>query len=604
MMRPIRNIGRLSYRLKIMLTASSITLAISVLLSLFSWHLSVRIFEQQEVKLLQRSALGICDQINTTLDMVQSLTVPLIQDDAISRISRLQAPTMEATAEDTAYLSKIVDRILSGSAASTSASIQFISIFLKNGYELSTIPSSYTPFRSYDNCLSAMKACGISDLNGYIPTCWVDSITLQGGNRSNYLVGMRFLYENITLEKIGVVVIGIQPTTLQQIFNNSLISSASLIRSDGKILISSWSAEVGRFLDAPPTLAAEFSSVSSSTIIPSADGGSSFLFRLSGRTAYLLCPIEENLLNKGPFLDKYAIYVIVITLGAFVLSLLLAWFSSKGLTRSLIRLKATVQKVYDGDLKARFQPREQDEIAYLGLKINDMLEQVETSLLLQEQDAAEKRDLELRLMRAQINPHLLYNTLNSILWIIRQKDMEKAEHLILSLGNFFKLALSKGDDEIPLSNEIAMIQRYLDIQNLGRGKHLVLCDEVNEPWRSCSLLRLTLQTLVENSVIHGFSDWRDDGIITISARAADTHTLLITVTDNGIGILPEDITSLTAQINSSVSAEHRNHYGLWNVNRRIKNKYGPQYGLSIESEVGCYTSITITTPIKKEGNHD
>lgn len=585
-----------------MLTASSITLVISVLLSLFSWHLSVRIFEQQELALLQRSTLGIYDQINTTLDMVQSLTVPLIQDAAITRISRLQEPTEDITAEDTAQLSKTMNSILSGSAASTSASIQFISIYLKNGYELSTIPSAYTPYQGYDSCLDAIQACGISDLNGYIPTCWVDNITLQGGNRSNYLVGMRFLYENVTLEKIGVVVVGIQPSTLQQLFSNSLASSTSLIRSDGKILISSQSAKVGHFHNTPPALSAAPSSAS--TIVPNKDGSSSFLYRLTGGTTYLLCPIEENMLNKAPILEQFTKYVFLLTTGAFVLSLLLAWFSSKGLTRSLVRLKETVQKVYDGDLKARFHPKEQDEIAYLGLKINDMLEQVETSLLLQEQDAAEKRDLELRLMRAQINPHLLYNTLNSVLWIIRQKDMEKAEHLILSLGNFFKLALSKGNDEIPLSNEISMIQHYLDIQNLGRGKHFSLCDNVNEPWRSCNLLRLTLQTLVENSVIHGFSDWRDDGTITISAQPADDDTLLITVTDNGIGILPEDIADLTTQMSAPVSTEHRDHYGLWNVNRRIKNKYGTQYGLSIESEVGCYTSITIKTPINKEATHD
>jgi len=603
-MKPIRHIWKLRYREKIMLTASSITLAISILLSLFSWHLTVGIFEQQEIELLQRSALGIYDQVNTTLDMVQSLTVPLIQNDAISHISRLQEPTPELTAEDTHQLSKTMDSILSGSAASTSASVQFISIFLKNGYELSTIPTAYTPYQSYDSCLAAIRDCGIADLNGYIPTCWVDNIALQGGNRSNYLVGMRFLYENVTLEKIGVVVVGIQPSTLQRIFSNSLVASTSLIRSDGKILISNRSADVGRFVEAPALIASDLSPAASSTVISGADGSSFFLYRLSGGTAYLLCPIEENLLNKGPFLNQYTKYVVMLTLGAFSLSLLLAWISSKGLTRSLLRLKETVQKVYDGDLKARYQPRGQDEINYLGLKINDMLEQVETSLLLQEQDAAEKRDLELRLMRAQINPHLLYNTLNSALWIIRQKDMEKAEHLILSLGNFFKLALSKGNDEIPLSNEIAMIQHYLDIQNLGRGKTFSLQDEVAEQWRSCRLLRLTLQTLVENSVIHGFSDWRDDGTITISAQAADQDTLRITVTDNGIGILPEDIAALSAQLNSPVSTEHRDHYGLWNVNRRIKNKYGPQYGLSIESEVGCYTSITITAPIQKEIAYD
>src|SRR5699024_2963921 len=156
------------------------------------------------------------------------------------------------------------------------------------------------------------------------------------------------------------------------------------------------------------------------------------------------------------------------------------------------QLKSVVQRVYDGELTARFQTDRHDEIAYLGLKINDMLEQVEASFRIQECDAMEKKNLELRLMQSQINPHLLYNTLNSVLWIIRQGDLQKAEEPIFALSSFLKLALSKGSEEIPLASEIDMIRCYLELQNLGRGKAFSLRDEVPEPWRSCRILRLTL----------------------------------------------------------------------------------------------------------------
>ena len=283
--------------------------------------------------------------------------------------------------------------------------------------------------------------------------------------------------------------------------------------------------------------------------------------------------------------------------------MLLSWLGAKGLTRSLMRLKAVVQRVYEGDLSARFQTDQNDEIAYLGRKINDMLEQVEDFFRTQERDAAEKQNLELRLMQAQINPHLLYNTLNSVIWIIRQKDMEKAEELILSLGSFFRLVLSKGNEEVPLSSEISLIQYYLKVQNLGRGKAFTLRDEVPERFRACKVLRLTLQPLAENAVIHGFSDWRDDGQLVLTAEAGG-GALLVALTDNGIGILPEELEALTAELETYPPQGERSHYGLYNIHRRIQNKYGRAYGLRLESEVGDYTRMTLRLPLEEERNDD
>ena len=363
--------------------------------------------------------------------------------------------------------------------------------------------------------------------------------------------------------------------------------------------------DLGQVIDQADAMIALYVSDGGSHKVTLENGAKAFVYRMSGGASWLVCPIDENLLAHSTAANEYYRFVIPITLAALVLALLLSWISSKGLTKSLVRLKGVVQKVYDGDLTARFHTEQHDEIAYLGLKINDMLEQVEDFFRTQERDAAEKKNLELQLMQSQINPHLLYNTLNSALWIIRQGDKEKAESLILSLSSFFKLALSKGNEEITLANEISMIQYYLKLQNLGRGKSFSLRDEVPEAWRSCKILRLTLQPLVENAVIHGFADWRDDGEVMISAWADEAREQLqVVLSDNGIGILPEDLNALMEDLHTYPPAKEHKHYGLYNVERRIKNKYGPQYGLSIESEVGDFTKITLTLPINKEKQYD
>ena len=229
------------------------------------------------------------------------------------------------------------------------------------------------------------------------------------------------------------------------------------------------------------------------------------------------------------------------------------------------------------------------------------MESIEDLFQTQERDAAIKRDLELRLMQSQINPHLLYNTLTSTAWYIRQNDAEKAEQLLLALGSFFKLALSSGNDSVPLADELNMIRHYLQVQNLGRGKDFIFQDCVPDALRSYKIPHLSLQPFVENAVIHGFSNYMDDGCITVSAQAdADAETLSITVEDNGLGILPQELDALMNAIHTYPPRGDQTHFGLYNVERRIKNKFGSAYGIRIESEVGQYTRAILLLPFGKE----
>lgn len=596
---------KLSYSHKIMLMTSLIILVVALLLSLFSWSSSSRLFMQMERELLTRNVESTHSQLNTALDTVQSLTTQIVRSQPLDALCDRQELSEASARYYDAQLASTIRTVISTSAASTTSAIQFINVYLKNGYTCGSLAKDYLPYQSFTDCVSAMQARGITSLDGYVPGCWFDDLSVQGsGISARCLVGMRFLYEDVTLEKIGVIVVGIKQSSLQNIFSTSS-ADMLMVRSDGTVISATQSKNIGETVENMEVLLAHVASGSTSAIASLPDGTESFIYRMAGGASWLVCPIDAGMLGSSEAAVQYSRQVVIISLLAVGLALLLSWFSSKNLTRSLVRLKGVVQKVYDGDLTARFQSDQNDEIAYLGVKINDMMEQVEAFFYVQEQDAAEKRNLELQLMQAQINPHLLYNTLNSVIWIIRQRDMEVAEQLILSLGSFFKLALSKGNEEVPLSDEISMIQFYLEIQNLGRGKAFLLHDCVKEQWRRFKLLRLTLQPLVENAVIHGFSDWRDDGEITISAEeSADGTQLQVCVTDNGIGILPTELEALLEDLHAYPPSKEHKHYGLYNVERRIKNKYGRQYGMTIESEVGDYTRVILTLPLNKEEHHD
>ena len=590
--------------MKILLLTFSIILLLALILSAASWTLSSSLFSGMERELLGQNVESVYVQLSTATDTANNFMTQVVHSDGMKLLLKAEGP--DDMADGARQLDRSIQAALRTSAASATSSLQFINVYLKNGWQGGSVSADLLPYQNFSQWEAAvLEAAGAEESGGYVPTCWIDDVNFRGdGIFGHCLIGVRFLYDRVTLEKVGVIVVGLKQSYLEDIFS-AFDTDIFLVRRDGKVIATGKRKQLGAPLEQAGDMIAAFDSGDRSHLVSLESGSEAFVYRMSGGASWVVCPVDENLLAHGEAADTYRQIALVVTVGALTLALLLSWLSSKGLTRSLLQLKSVVQRVYDGELTARFQTNRHDEIAYLGLKINDMLEQVEDFFRIQERDAVEKKDLELRLLQSQINPHLLYNTLNSVLWIIRQGDLKKAEELIFSLSSFFKLALSKGSEEVPLASEIELIRCYLELQNLGRGKAFSLRDEVPERWRNCRILRLTLQPLVENAVIHGFCDWRDDGEITLSAQAGETEgQLRVTLCDNGLGILPEELDALMRDLHTYPPAKERRHYGLYNVERRIENKYGKEYGMTIESEVGEFTRITLTLPVTEERPHD
>lgn len=600
----MKHLQKLSFAGKILLLTFLIILFMALILSFTSWRLSSSLFSDMSKELIGQSVNSIYIQLSTATNTANNLVTQVIHSSGMQAIMAAEHPEEETAGIEA--LNNEIQSVLKNSATSPNATLQFINVYLKNGWKGGSLPPEALPHDTFSQwCDLALDAAGVSAYDTYVPICWLEDVNLRSsGVYGHCLVGVRFLYDNMSLEKIGAVVVGIKQSGLRDIlstYNTTLF----LVHRDGKIIAAPTEWQLGDTFEQAEPIIRAFTGNTRSHLVQLPDGSETYVYKMSGGASWLMCPIDQELLTHSTASTTYGRMAVAITLVALALTLLLAWASSKGLTRSLRQLTSMVQKVYDGDLSARFQTNQHDEIAYLGLKINDMLEQVDASFRIQERDAMEKKDLELQLMQAQISPHLLYNTLNSALWLIRQGDTEKVENLIFSLSSFFKLALSKGQEEIPLSSEIAMIQRYLEVQNLARGKSFHLRDEVPEHWRAYRILRLTLQPLVENSVIHGFCDWRNDGEVVLSLQPDEAAgQLRIVLCDNGIGILPEELEALMLDLHTYPPAKEHRHYGLYNVERRIKNKYGSQYGMQIESEVGEFTKITLTLPVTKETSHD
>jgi len=277
----------------------------------------------------------------------------------------------------------------------------------------------------------------------------------------------------------------------------------------------------------------------------------------------------------------------------------IAMLLSKGLSSSLLTLKKTVEAVHDGDMNARYISESKDEIAYLGERFNDMLDRINSFFQEHKDYESAKSTLEIKLLQSQINPHLLYNTLDSVLWALDRQDIAQGKEIIYSLSNFFRISLSSGNDLIPLMDELVLIENYINVQRAARNKQYALKINVDEKLADLCILKLSIQPVVENAILHGFSGFRDDdsGIITITAKMApDDKAVTIIVEDNGIGIEEQRLSGINELLKAFPLKDEIKSFGLYNIQRRLNAQYGEDYGLHFESELGSFTRVFIKTP--------
>ena len=210
------------------------------------------------------------------------------------------------------------------------------------------------------------------------------------------------------------------------------------------------------------------------------------------------------------------------------------------------------------------------------------------------QQEGQKRRSELEVLQSQINPHFLYNTLDSVIWMTEAGQQAEAIQMVTSLARFFRISLSKGKNIIPLSDELEHARHYMNIQQIRYKNRFAAKIESGEGTEGLYTLKLIVQPLLENAIYHGMAGAEDDGEITVAARR-EGEDLVIDVSDNGVGIPPETAASLLdadrPQVHTAGSGT-----GVRNVHQRIRLTFGARYGLTILSEPDEGTLVRIRLP--------
>ncbi|WP_379150652.1 sensor histidine kinase [Paenibacillus sp. sgz5001063] len=273
--------------------------------------------------------------------------------------------------------------------------------------------------------------------------------------------------------------------------------------------------------------------------------------------------------------------------GVIVLSISLSWL----IASPIRKLERTVKLVGEGDLNSPIDVSGPYEVEQLSRRFNLMLQRIRQLMdqIIYEQET--KRKGELEVLQSQINPHFLYNTLNSVIRLAERGKTDEVVTMIQSLSKFFRISLSKGKNMITMQEELDHIRHYLVIQSFRFKNRFRYEIKAQDEVLPCQTIKLILQPIVENALYHGIEMMPDEGLITITAELQE-GLIVIRISDNGLGMNPETLKTILSGGKSSGGSG----VGVRNVNERIGLVYGREFGLTFESEIEEGTTVTIIFP--------
>lgn len=301
--------------------------------------------------------------------------------------------------------------------------------------------------------------------------------------------------------------------------------------------------------------------------------------------------------------QSFFVSMIEISVIAFVAVLLLIVFISHyiplSISRPITELVEVTQQVSQGNLQVRSHVNTGVEAKQLSESLNTMIDKINALLEQVKKEQIRIRKAEFELLQAQINPHFLYNTLDTIIWLAESDEQKQVVHMVESLSDFFRTSLNQGKDIISIKEEIQHVRSYLEIQQMRYQDILEYEIDVPEEFYQNTIPKITVQPLVENALYHGIKNKRGKGKITVRGYREDSFFIL-EVRDNGIGMQTERLVQVRNALLYKQLAESK-VYGLYNVNERIRLNCGEEYGLRISSTYQEGTTVKILLPDADSG---
>ena len=310
----------------------------------------------------------------------------------------------------------------------------------------------------------------------------------------------------------------------------------------------------------------------------------------------ILCEVLP--LNQiSPNLNAIRATVGLVFLSCVAIGFSLSLLFTRYLTRPIMRLIDHMEVISSGDFSRNPHIESNDELGIIGRQINEMSAHVSVLMENRIRYEQEKMSLEIKMLQAQINPHFLYNTLDSIKWIATMQHNAGIVRAVSALSSLLKNMAKGFHEKVTIRQELDFLDNYITIEKIRYMELFDVAITVDDPMLyDAYIIKLTLQPLVENSIFSGIEPSGKPGLIQIHIFSRE-QVLYISIRDNGIGISDENIARMLTDT-SRVTKHYMSGIGLPNVDRRIKLVYGQEYGLTIDSELGVYTCVTVSLPLE------
>jgi two-component system, sensor histidine kinase YesM len=403
------------------------------------------------------------------------------------------------------------------------------------------------------------------------------------------------------LKTKGVLIIDFKSELLDQLFKVNLFSNPDSNKTESGIMISSQNGQVIYSLNKNLFSPKDIQVLKDHSVLTGLNG-------LEYRMVTIFNPdtgwnltgyFQENkLYDPIKHLGKYIILIIGISM---IFCFFLSFYISRRISNPIRYLQRLMDNLGNGDFSSYFKLKRRDELGQLGYRFNQMIEKINELIQLVYDEQSKKRKAEVTALQLQINPHFLYNTLESINSLARKNKQLEISKMIVLLGKLMRLSISTFDEMIPIWREVEYVRYYIELHKYRLNKKIDYKIEMDEEIQSLSTVKWILQPVVENAILHGLDPItnQEDVIHQIEIKGwLEADTVYLQVTDNGIGIPSTTLNEIRNNLeeNAEEMVKYKQKIGLFNVQSRIRMHYGNEYGMTIESSAETGTTVTLKLP--------
>ncbi len=563
------------------------------ILSIFSFNLYSEEIQQTVIKSSIQSNEQINKNLDTFLGMLSKLSEYPVKDNKIKNLLTKDYTKYEFAEYEEAVDKDEIKDLLYNNIKSYSNIIDSVMLYKAGTFEIlgrtpaDSLNASYSPegeqwFKKLQSLEGARAIIGVHR-------------DFQQSPRGNYVISVGRVINNSDTRKVsGYIILNVRVENLETLWADVKLTKNSkfyLVDENSNIVFSRDNSQINKKIG---TVLGENTVFNDSSYTIKKLGEDDY-YLISSKSATsnwtVLSVIPKNELFS--YINSMFDITILLSIIISILSVAAAVLIATGVTKPLYKLNQKMKLVGQGNFDVEID-RSSGEVGDISLTVQKMIYEIKRLISKIYQEEGEKRNAEMNALQAQINPHFLYNTLNTIKWMASMQGASSIESALGSLSYLFTFIARSSGDFIPIRDEIKFLQEYLSILNLRYYNRFTVDYEVDEVVYKYKTLKFLLQPVVENAVFHGIEGVDRKGVLKVSVRF-DNNRIIFFVEDNGKGIT-DDIMKSIFEEESKMASRSINSIGIPNIQKRIKLFFGDGFGLSIKSVADQGTTVILTIP--------